>query len=156
MHAGWSQDLQSYQVEVPVPKFIRTVDDGDEEPWTFNGFEGTEKGTMWITVAKRLTAGETLTLPSEKARLSTPGWNYTGYHHSDYYEPADDHHHVVSSEALIATFGHALLVTEEDNESFQHGTAGSSSGDACESPEWLKERLQSRLAIKATSHAFSE
>ena len=46
VNAGWSQDLQAYQVEVPVPKFIRSVDDGDEEPWTFNGCEGTEKGAM--------------------------------------------------------------------------------------------------------------
>ena len=156
INAGWSQDLQSYQVEVPVPKFIMTAPDTGGEPWTYNGFEGTEKGTMWITVATRFTAAETPRLLFEKAKIDTLGWNYTGYHDLDYYAPGDDHRRVVSVAALIARFGHITLVTEEDNESFLRGTAGSSSGEACEAPGWLKERLQSRLAIKATSHAFSE
>ena len=42
-NAGWSKDLLSYQVEVPIPKFIRAAFSGNGEPWCFNGFEGTDK-----------------------------------------------------------------------------------------------------------------
>ena len=105
-----------------------------------------------MTVVRRFSPEDKPTLFFEKARLNTLGWNYTGHHHLDFYKADDNHHHVVSVEALMARFGHALLLTGEHNESFLRGTAGSASGDACGALEWL----QSRLAIKATSQAFSE
>ena len=111
---------------------------------------------MWITVATRLTAAETPRLLFEKAKIGTFGWNYTGYYNLDYYESGDDHRRVFSVAALIARFGHILLVIEEDNQSFLRGSAGSSSGEASESPDWLQERLKSPLALKATSYALSE
>ena len=44
----------SLQVEVPIAKFVRTVTSANGEPWSFTGFEATDKGTKWITVAKRM------------------------------------------------------------------------------------------------------
>ena len=50
----------------------------------------------------------------------------------------------------------SLFIREEDNDSFVRGDAltGSSSGGA--TPIRIQEPLKSRLAIMATSHAFSE
>ena len=45
--------------------------------WSFNGFDATEKGTMWITVARRMSSQETPTLLFEEAKLHTLGWNCT-------------------------------------------------------------------------------
>ena len=39
---------------------------------------------------------------SGKQKKDTIRWNYTCYHHVDYYEPGDDHRRVVSVAALIA------------------------------------------------------
>ena len=66
INAGWSADALSFQVEVPCPRFIRTVEATDGTRWTYDGEEGTEKGTMWITVAVRGTVGETSHLKFEK------------------------------------------------------------------------------------------
>ena len=114
--SGWSQDALSFQVEVPCPRFIRTVESTDGTGWTHEGEEGTEKGTMWFTVAVRGKFGETPHLMFEKAHVYTLGWNYTGFH-LDAYIPGDDHRRVCSISALVARFGNSLLVIEDDRDS---------------------------------------
>ena len=99
---------------------------GDE--WHFNGFEFTDMGTMWITVAQRMTTDETPRLFFEKAKLNTLGWDYTAYHHLDFYEDWNNHNRVVSIEALIARHGTGAIITEEDQQSYDRKTARSSSG----------------------------
>ena len=73
-NVGWSGDGLSLQVEVPVPKFLRTVWSANGDEWKYNGFEVPGKGTMWITVAQRTSVQETPRLLFEKAKWSTLGW----------------------------------------------------------------------------------
>ena len=52
-NVGWSADGLSLQAEVPVPKCLRSITSANGETWNFNCFDATDKGTMWITVARR-------------------------------------------------------------------------------------------------------
>ena len=77
--------------------------DGSE--WYYNGFQATTKGTMWITAAQRVNQTETPTLFFDKAKFNTLGWDYTAYHHMDWYPDGHNHNRVVSIEALLARHG---------------------------------------------------
>ena len=83
-NVGWSAEGLSLQAEVPGPKFQRTMTSANGDEWYFNGFEATARGTMWITVAQRMTRDETPKLFFEKAKFDTLGWDYTAYHHLDF------------------------------------------------------------------------
>ena len=63
----------------------------------------------------------------EKAKFDTLGWDYTAYHHMDRYPEGDNHNRVMSIEALIARHGTGAILTEEDQQSFDRKTFGSSS-----------------------------
>ena len=139
---GWSADGLSLQAEVPVPKFVHVVTSSNGDEWLFNGFDATDKGTMWITVAQRGSPSETPKLLFEKAKLNTLGWDYTGYHHLDFYEDGHNHNRVVSIEALIARHGTGAVLTEDDQQSYIRSCVGSSSdGVSASTPDWLRAMM---------------
>ena len=117
-------------------------------------FQATAKGTMWITVAQRSTRDETPQLFFEKAKFDTLGWDYTAYHHMDCYLDGHNHNRVVAIEAFIARHGTGAILTEEDQQSLDRKTIGSSSdGNSASTPEWLRAMMSTRLAIKAAAQS---
>ena len=118
---------------------------------------------MWITVASRASRSETPTLLFEKAKLKTLGWDYTAYHHLDWYEDGHNHNRVVSIEALIAGHGEGAVITEEDQQSYDRSSVGRSSDGPSDPvsgrnpvPVWLRAMMSTRMAIKAEAQSFSE